>query len=167
MRTLYAVAVAAALVGGCKKNEGKKVVSAPSDASAASQPSTPQEAPIAEEERAPTGRPASITDAHVATAGKVIAAVVEISQAASAAGSNCDKMAADVSALMTTHLPVIDEGRKIEKQLSGDPKAVAWMKQEMEGKMLSALEDLVRAAERCETHAGLQRAMSPLMSAGP
>jgi len=74
----------------------------------------------------PSTRPASITDADLASFDKLIVKLEQVASAVTAAGSDCAKATAAVEATATDAGALLAETAKIEQRTRKDPAAEAW-----------------------------------------
>jgi hypothetical protein len=75
---------------------------------------------------APGPRPASITDADLALAERVIGAMVKLSTGVAKAGSDCQAVATEIRAVAPEIKSLAGEGQKMDERLAKDPSAKDW-----------------------------------------
>jgi hypothetical protein len=106
-------------------------------------------------------RPASITDDLVARTDKMIDQVVKLADDLRAAGKDCKKATAAITAVAKDIRPVVDE---VEKLTDKDDAAEDWMEARYEPKLEAAMKDdpFLEAGKACEKDKAFVDAMKSL-----
>ncbi len=103
-------------------------------------------------EPAPTSappRPATVTDAHVAAAEKVIAALGDVGKKLSTA-KDCRDRQAVLESVSPSLAAIAPEMKKATEETDGDPAAAAWMEATFKDRMKAAALPLMMAAASCK-----------------
>ena len=88
---------------------------------------------------APGPRPATITDADVALAERVIGAMVKLSSGVAKAGSDCQAVAKEIRAIAPEIKGLAGEGQKMDERLAKDPSAKDWFEKTYGPKVTDAM----------------------------
>ena len=107
-------------------------------------------------------RPASVTDAQVALADKLVSVMQQMGTDITAAGKDCAKAADAVKAGAAKLEPMKDEVKKWEKVSKDDPQVKAWFEANYMSKMMGAMAPMMAVAQTCATDAGFTAAMKDM-----
>lgn len=181
MRNLFALVLIAALATGCKKSEKKEPAPAPATTDTtkpteaakptdpAAQPADPAaaEPTAADPAAAPTGgaagpRPASVTDAHVALAEKMVTAMKEFGDALRTAGTDCKAATAAVKSFGPKLKPIMEEAEKVQAATDKDPAAKEWFDKTYGPKVMEAMGPMMTTAQACSNDKDFMAAMQAL-----
>jgi hypothetical protein len=112
---------------------------------------------------APGGpRPATITDAHVATADKLVTSLTELGAKLAAAGSDCKAATKVITAGTAAMTPIADDAEKIKTETAADPAAKAWFQANYVPKMMTAYGPFVAIAKQCNDDTELMAALAAM-----
>jgi len=192
MRNVLMLIVAATLFTGCKKEKkeagtttGSAAVTGSADtgSAAAGSAATPTEGSAAtptEGSAAPTegsaaatgdtgaavARPASVTDAHVAVADKMVKVFGEFGDAMKTAGKDCKAATAATKSFVPKFKEIGAESQKIG-DLDKDPDAKKWFEANYAPKMMAAMGPMMETAQACQEDKDFQGAMQAMQEAMP
>lgn len=179
---LSAVALALALTG-CKKDEKKKD-EAPAEAKPADSTGDPAATgttptttePAAMDPATPTTpttppadpgvRPPSVTDAHVATADKVVGTMNKFADDLDAAKADCKKATAVVKSSKAPIEKVMTDAESMKGALENDQAAKDWFEKNYAPKMMGAIQKMGGVAQACSTDKDFMAAMQDLNMMG-
>jgi len=105
----------------------------------------------------PGPRPASITDADVAMAEKLVGAIEKMAGNLNEAGADCAKFAAAIKSSSSEMSAVMEEGKKFDERLKSDEAAQKWFEATYAPKVMSAMSKLV--ANPCINDKAVQEAL--------
>lgn len=163
---VLSVLLALPLFGACSKQE--KSTTPPPAATPA--PAAPAEAPpqgIAVGEPHPADpnaapRPASVSDADVALADKLIATLLKFTASVEKAGTNCQAVADAIRAIAPELKELTAESMKMDERLSKDAAAQEWFKKTYEPKLAEPMGKL--SSNACMNDPAVSSAMQSLGS---
>lgn len=181
MQKLIILAAAAALLVACKKEDKTEPAPAPATTPAAGTPAagTPAGTPAAgttptdpaAKAVEPTGttpampaaggpRPASITDAHIATADKLVGVMTELGGALTAAGTDCKKAAAAISAAAPKMKAIEAEGEAMRNVTQNDKAAQQWFMANYVPKLMAPMAPMQQLSQTCKDDPDFNKALS-------
>lgn len=156
------------LFGACSKQE--KSTTPPPAATPA--PAAPAEAPPqgiavgephpADPNAAPGPRPASVSDADVALADKLIASLLKFTASVEKAGTNCQAVADAIRAIAPELKALTAESAKMDERLAKDAAAKEWFKKTYEPKLAEPMGKL--SSNPCMNDPAVSSAMQSLGS---
>jgi hypothetical protein len=111
-------------------------------------------------------RPASVTDAHVKVADRLIVQMQKMGAEVTAAGKDCAKAAAAVQANSKELEPIKAEIESMEKATKKDPQAEAWFKANYANKVVKSLTPIFDLAKTCGTDPTFRESMKSLGKIG-
>ena len=176
MRKILIVALASTLFVACKKSE-KKADPAPAAAPAPAAPTsapTPTEAAKpaegapaqAEAPAAAVARPASITDADVVVADKLVSTLKEFGDALTTAGTDCKAATAAAKAFGAKFKPISEEAEKIKARTESDADAKKWFEATYMPKMQESMAPMMKTAQACASDKDFMAAMTAIQMPG-
>lgn len=161
---LVSVLFALPLLGACSKQE--KSTTPPPAAAPAPAEAPPQGIAVGEPHPADPSaagpRPATITDADVALADKLIGALLKFTDSVEKAGSNCQAVADAIRATAPELKGLTAESTKLNERLAKDPEATEWFKRTYEPKLAEPMGKLTNNA--CMNDPAVSSAMQSLGS---
>lgn len=107
-------------------------------------------------------RPASVTDAQVALADKLLAAMTELGDAMKTAGTDCKAAAAAVKAGGVKVAPVMEEAEAMKEALAKDPAAKEWFDKTYGPKFMASMGPMMQAAQACSNDKDFTAAMDSM-----
>lgn len=162
------VLLALPLFGACSKQE-KSTTPPPATTPA---PAAPAEAPPqgiavgephpADPNAAPGPRPASVSDADVALADKLLASLMKFSASVEKAGGNCQAVADAIRAIAPELKALTAESEKVNDRLAKDAAAGMWLAKTYEPKFAELMEKL--SSNPCMNDPAVSSAMQSLGS---
>jgi hypothetical protein len=162
MRTFVLSAVLGlTLAVGCSKGKPAAAPTTPSPAPAAAP--APQGIAVGEPNPADpnaSARPASVTDADVALADKLVDTMAKLSAGVVSAGSDCAQAATEIRVVTPEIKAVIAESQKMNDKLKNDAAAKAWFEKTYEPKVQTTMGKLM--ASPCVKDPAVQEAMNAL-----
>jgi hypothetical protein len=164
--TLMRVVLVAFIVAACGKSEapspaskGAPVEVAKPTASAATQaPPAPASSPHA---AAPLGRPASVTDAQLATVDKLLKAFADLGAILELA-KNCDQVRSALEAAVEPFAEIQPEMKRAVDEINADPAANAWFEATYADRMKAAALPFMTRVATCKDDPGVMKAMGNL-----
>jgi hypothetical protein len=108
----------------------------------------------------PGPRPASITDADVAVAEKIVVAFEKLAASLNDAGTDCAKFAAAIKSSSSAMSAVMAEGKKFDERLKSDEAAKKWLEATYAPKVMASMNKLMTNA--CMQDKAVQDAMSAM-----
>lgn len=189
-KVLMIVLLATALVGGCKKKKDEAATAGSAGSAAAGSAegsaaagsaegsaaagsaegsaATPTEGSAAAggDTGAAVPRPASVTDAHVAVADKMIKVFNEFGDAMKTAGTDCKAASAAAKAFVPKFKEIGGEAEKVG-DLDKDPDAKKWFEANYAPKMMAAMGPMMQTAQACQDDKEFQAAMQAMQEAMP
>jgi hypothetical protein len=174
MRTILVLTITAALLAACKKSDDKKPEPAPAttapkageppatpatdpakpaDPAAPADPAKPADPAAAPAVPAPSAgpRPASVTDAHVAIADKLVVLMEEFGKALEVAGTDCKAATAAAKAFADRFKAIKADADKVKGVTESDPAAEEWFKTNYMTKLMGAMGPMMKTAQACAT----------------
>jgi hypothetical protein len=133
---------------------------APAPAAPATAEAPPQGIAVGEPNpaAAPGPRPASITDADVALADKLVGAIEKMASNLIEAGTDCAKFAAAVKSSSSEMSAVMEEGKKFDERLKSDDAAKKWFEATYAPKVMGTMGKLM--TNPCINDKAVQEAMA-------
>jgi type IV secretory pathway VirB10-like protein len=107
-------------------------------------------------------RPASVTDAQVALADKLLAVMTELGDAMKAAGTDCKAATAAVNAGGAKVAPVMAEAETMKEALAKDPAAKEWFDKTYGPKFMASMGPMSAAAQACSSDKDFMAAMASM-----
>lgn len=107
-------------------------------------------------------RPASVTDAHVKVADRLVGVMQKMSNDLQQAGKDCGKAAAAFEAAGKDLEPLKAEIEAMDKQTKKDPQAEAWFKAHYAPKIMNVLAPVMQLASTCANDPKFKEAMKRL-----
>ena len=107
-------------------------------------------------------RPATVTDAQVALADKFVVAMTKMGTDVGAAGKDCAKAAAAITATVKELEPLKAEIDKMQDLTEKDAQAKAWFEATYAPKMMAAMGPMMGIAQTCGTDKAFMDAMKKL-----
>ena len=155
------LAIAALLLVGCKEKAPEKEAA---PAARAPEPApTPQggvdDGLLSQEQIPPPPRPATVTDAHMAAAQKMIDAAIDAQKVVHAHTGDCEKSGADLAAVNARHAASIAEGEKTLAALKADGPATTYVTYHLSLERESRAAEVVALLELCKGHEGVRSAV--------
>lgn len=176
-KVLFSTLLGLALAATACKKENKEAAPAPGSAAPAAgsaapagektaEPTAPAgdtaPAAVAPGEPAPAAdpgpRPASVTDADVAMAEKLVGTIEKMGNSLAEAGTDCAKMAASIKAFAPEMSAVMEEGKKFDERLKNDEAAKKWFEATYAPKVMGTMGKLM--GNPCMQDKAVQEAMA-------
>jgi hypothetical protein len=161
MRTLVLSAVLGLtlVTAGCSKDKPAAAPTTPAPAPAAAP--APQGIAVGEPNPAdPNARPASVTDADVALADKLVDSMAKLSAGMVSAGSDCAQAATEIRNVTPEIKTAIAESEKMNAKLKDDAAAKAWFEKAYAPKVQTAMGKMMGSP--CIKDPAVQEAMNAL-----
>lgn len=185
-KVLMIVLLATALVGGCKKKKDEaattgsagsaamgsaegsagSAMAGSAEGSAAATPTEGSAAATTDTPAAGGPRPASVTDAHVAVADKMIKVFNDFGDAMKTAGTDCKAASAAAKSFVPKFKEIGADAEKIG-DLDKDPEAKKWFEANYAPKMMAAMGPMMQTAQACQNDKDFQAAMQAMQEAMP
>lgn len=187
-KVLMIVLLATALVGGCKKKKDEaattgsagsaamgsaegsaaagSAAAGSAEGSAAATPTEGSAAPTGDTPAAGGPRPASVTDAHVAVADKMVKVFNDFGDAMKTAGTDCKAATAAAKSFVPKFKEIGGDAEKIG-DLDKDPEAKKWFEANYAPKMMAAMGPMMQTAQACQNDKDFQAAMQAMQEAMP
>lgn len=188
-KVLMIVLLATALVGGCKKKKdeaattgsagsaaagsaegsaaaGSAAAGSADEGSAAATPTEGSAAAAGDTPAAGGPRPASVTDAHVAVADKMVKVFNDFGDAMKTAGTDCKAATAATKSFVPKFKEIGGDAEKIG-DLDKDPEAKKWFEANYAPKMMAAMGPMMQTAQACQNDKDFQAAMQAMQEAMP
>jgi hypothetical protein len=175
--TLLGIALATT---GCKKENKDAAKTEPAaaaapvggDTAAKAAPAGAETAPtaVAPGEPAPAGdpaaaaaadpgpRPASLTDADIALADKLVGTIEKMATAINDAGTDCPKVATAIKSMSGEMSSVAEEGKKLDERIAGDESAKKWFEATYAPKVMATMNKVMNNS--CFSDEAVQKAMA-------
>lgn len=173
--TLLGIALATT---GCKKEDKAAAKTDPAattapvggDTATKTAPAGGETAPtaVAPGEPAPAGdtpatadpgpRPASLTDADIALADKLVGTIEKMAGAINDAGTDCPKVATAIKSMSAEMTSVAEEGKKLDERIAGDEAAKKWFEATYAPKVMATMNKVMN--NTCFSDKAVQEAMA-------
>jgi hypothetical protein len=154
--------MAIAIAAGCQKSSGKKdePAAAGSASGAAASGGGGSGGPG-------SGRPLSVTDDEVQLADSFIAATEALANDVAAAGIDCKKAAAAITANVPKLQPMVAAGQKLKQLVSSDPAAQTWFQTNYVPKVQAAAGKMATTTAACKDDPDFMAAAKSIPMAQP
>jgi hypothetical protein len=106
----------------------------------------------------PGPRPASLSDADIALADKLVGTIEKMATAISDAGTDCPKVAAAIKSMSAEMTSVAEQGKKLDERISGDEAAKKWFEATYAPKVMATMSKV--SSNTCFTDKAVQEAMA-------